>query len=68
MVRNPKYQDTKIWQVAEETRQAEALKTARLRALRLKKEAADKDAADRGATPVLPRRRARQLSRSTPVS
>ena len=48
MARNPKYQDTKVWQLAEEDRQAEALKTIRLRALRLTKEAADRDTADRG--------------------
>jgi hypothetical protein len=68
MARNPKYQDAKVWQLAEENRQAEALKTARLRALRLTKEAADKDAADRGAAPVLSRRQARQLNPSARVS
>ena len=68
MARNPKYQDTRVWQLAEENRHAEALKTTRLRALRLTKEAADKDAAERGTPTVLPRRQAHQLNRSAPVS
>jgi hypothetical protein len=68
MARNPKYQDTRVWQLAEENRQAEALKTTRLRALRLTKEAADRDAADRGTATALLRRQARQLNRSAPVS
>lgn len=68
MARNPKYQDARVWQLAEENRQAEAHKTARLRALRLTKEAADRDAADRGIATVLPRRQACQLNRSAPVS
>jgi|HubBroStandDraft_4_1064222.scaffolds.fasta_scaffold3387275_1 hypothetical protein len=46
MARNRKYQDTKVWQLAEKEKQAESLKTTRLRALRLAKEAADRDTAD----------------------
>ena len=52
------------------SRQAEAAKTARLRALRLAKEAADKDAANRGAAAKArrpePRRRVRRPQASTP--
>ena len=46
MARNRKYQDTKVWQLAEKEKQAESFKTTRLRALRLAKEAADRDTAD----------------------
>ena len=53
------------------SRQAEAAKTARLRALRLAKEAADKDTANRGAAAAKarrsePRRRVRRPQASTP--
>ena len=49
------------------SRQAEAAKTARLRALRLAKEAADKDIANRGAARRSePRRRVRRPQASTP--
>jgi hypothetical protein len=53
------------------SRQAEAAKTARLRALRLAKEAADKDTAKRGAAAAKawrsePRRRVRRPQASTP--
>jgi hypothetical protein len=68
MAKTPKYQDTKVWQRAEEDRQAQALKITRLRALRLSKEAADRDAADRVAAPAPPKRPARQINRSTPLS
>jgi hypothetical protein len=52
------------------SRQAEAAKTARLRALRLAKEAADKDTANRGAAAAKarrsePRRRVRRPQAST---
>jgi hypothetical protein len=68
MAKNPKYQDTKVWQLAEKDKQAEALKTTRLRALRLTKEAADRDAANQATATALPRRQAHQLKRSTPPS
>jgi hypothetical protein len=53
------------------SRQAEAAKTARLRALRLAKEAADKDTANRAAAAAKarrsePRRRVRRPQASTP--
>jgi hypothetical protein len=53
------------------SRQAEAAKTARLRALRLAKEAADKDTANRAAAGAKarrsePRRRVRRPQASTP--
>ena len=53
------------------SRQAEAAKTARLRALRLAKEAADKDTANRAAAAAKagrsePRRRVRRPQVSTP--
>jgi hypothetical protein len=68
MEKKPKYQDTKVWQVAEENRRAQALKITRLRALRLSKEAADGDAADRAAAAALPKRQARHLNPSRPLS
>jgi hypothetical protein len=68
MAKNPKFQDTKVWQRAEEDRQAQALKITRLRALRLSKEAADRDAAERVAAATPPKRQARQPNRSTPLS
>jgi hypothetical protein len=68
MARNPKYQDTRVWQVAEEDRQAQALKIARLRALRLTKEAADREAASRVTATAVPKRQARQPNRSASLS
>jgi hypothetical protein len=68
MARNPKYQDTKVWQLAEKDKQAEALKTTRLRALRLAKEAADRDAAKQVNAMALPRRQRYPLKRSTSPS
>jgi hypothetical protein len=68
MARNPKFQDTRVWQFAEEARQAQTLKITRLRALRLSKEAADRNAADRVTATAPPKRQARQLNRSTPLS
>jgi hypothetical protein len=65
MARYPKYQDAKVWSLAEEDKQAEADKTTRLRALRLAKETADGDAARRETATALPRRQGRQLNRST---
>jgi hypothetical protein len=65
MARYPKYQDAKVWSLAEEDKQAEADKTTRLRALRLAKEVADRDAASRATATALPRRQGRQLNRPT---
>jgi len=46
-------------------KQAEAVKTARLRALRLAKEATDKDAVSRAIVAVPPKGQRRQLDHST---
>jgi hypothetical protein len=68
MTKKPKYQDAKVWQLAEEGRRAQDLNITRLRALRLSKEAADREAADRVAATAPPKRQARQPNRSTPAS
>lgn len=68
MVKTPKYQDTKVWQRAEEDRQAQDLNIARLRALRLSKEAADRNAGGPVAAAAAPVRERRQLHRPTPAS
>jgi hypothetical protein len=67
MARNSKYHDKKVWQLAETEKQAEVLKTARLRTLRLAKEAADRDAVGRETATELPRPQVRRVNRSTPL-
>jgi hypothetical protein len=59
-----KFADVKVWQVAEDDKQAEAVKTARLRALRLDREATDRDSASREiAAKLLLKSQGRQPSR-----
>ena len=69
--KSTKKADSKTPKADDTLRQAEAAKTARLRALRLAKEAADKDTANRGAAAAQarrsePRRRVRGPQASTP--
>ena len=54
--KSPRKPDSKTPEDADNLRQAEAAKTARLRALRLAKEAADKDTANRDAAAARARR------------
>lgn len=62
--------NAKLAEAADASREAEATKTARLRALRLAKEAADKEVAAReaAATAVKPRTRRAQRVLQTPAS
>jgi len=54
--KSPRKPDSKTPEAADSLRQAEAAKTARLRALRLAKEAADKETANREAAAARARR------------
>jgi hypothetical protein len=69
--KSTKKADSKTPKADDTLRQAEAAKTARLRALRLAREAADKETASRGAAAAQarrsePRRRVRGPQASTP--
>ena len=63
--KSPRKSDSKTPEAADSLRQAEAAKTARLRALRLAKEAADKETANREAAAAMARRTEARTHRPT---